>query len=125
MVNIEGQSPNKHSTQTMQEQRSTCPLAHSLKLFGDKWTLLVIRDLMFFNKSTYKEFENSKEKIPTSVLANRLSRLLDEEIVIREPYQTNPVRYKYLLTKKGRALAPVVLAIVEWGKDYLDTPVSL
>jgi DNA-binding HxlR family transcriptional regulator len=94
--------------------RSPCPIANTLDILGDKWTLLVIRDL-FAGKSTYSEFQSSPEHIPTNILANRLKRLADYGIIEKAPYQQRPVRYAYQLTVKGRSLAPVLKAISEWG----------
>ncbi len=89
-----------------------------LDILGDKWTLLIVRDL-FSGKKRYGEFQNSPEKIPSNILANRLSRLLDNKIVSKKPYQNNPIRYEYFLTKKGCELEPVLKAMVTWGGEIL------
>lgn len=98
--------------------RSPCPVACTLDLLGDRWTLLVVRDL-FLGKSTYSEFQQSPEGIPTNILAERLKRLQAAGIVAKERYQERPVRYRYLLTDKGRDLAPVMSALVEWGSRHI------
>lgn len=98
----------------IQSMRSPCPIANTLDILGDKWTLLVIRDL-FAGKSTYSDFQSSPEHIPTNILANRLKRLTDYGIVEKTPYQQRPVRYAYQLTDKGSSLAPVLKTISEWG----------
>lgn len=99
-------------------QRSGCPIACTLDLVGDKWTLLIVRDLLMRRKTTYNEIAESPERIPTSVLAERLRRLIDAGLVDRSPYQDNPVRYAYRLTAKGAALEPVLEAMIEWGNEH-------
>lgn len=101
-------------------QRSACPVANTLDVIGDKWTLLVIRDLYFMNKTTYREFQNSPEAIPTNILADRLNRLQEHGLVTKSPYQDKPVRYTYKLTAKGKALSPVIKEIGKWGKKYIS-----
>ena len=105
------------------QQRSPCPVACTLDLLGDKWTLLVVRDLLL-GKGTYSEFRQSPEGIPTNILAERLRRLLDAGIIDREPYQQNPIRYRYRLTGKGRDLYPVISAIMDWADRHLDNTLS-
>ena len=99
-------------------RRSPCPVANTLDLVGDKWTLLVIRD-MLHGKRTYGELLDSPEKIPTNILADRLKRLEAAGIVDRSPYQERPARYAYTLSDKGRDLGPILLALVGWGKKYI------
>ena len=98
--------------------RSPCPVACSLDLLGDKWTLLVVRDLLL-GKTTYSEFQQSPEGIPTNILAERLKRLLAAGIVEKSRYQERPVRYAYHLTEKGRDLGPVLSALVDWGNRHI------
>jgi DNA-binding HxlR family transcriptional regulator len=98
--------------------RSPCPVACSLDLLGDKWTLLVVRDLLL-GKTTYTEFQQSPEGIPTNILAERLKRLLAAGIVEKSRYQERPVRYAYHLTEKGRDLGPVLSALVDWGNRHI------
>ena len=98
--------------------RSSCPVACSLDLLGDKWTLLVVRDLLL-GKTTYTEFQKSPEGIPTNILAERLKRLLAAGIVEKSRYQERPVRYAYHLTEKGRDLGPVLSALVDWGNRHI------
>lgn len=104
--------------------RSDCPIACTLDLVGDKWSLLVIRD-MIHGKRTYGEFLESWEGVPTNILADRLKRLEDCGIVVREAYQQRPVRYAYTLSRKGWDLGPVLLAIKAWGKKHLPGTRSL
>ena len=98
--------------------RSSCPIANTLDLVGDKWSLLVIRD-MLHGKATYGELLDSPERIPTNILADRLKRLEGAGLIARSAYQERPVRYSYQLTGKGRELGGVLLALVEWGKRHI------
>jgi DNA-binding HxlR family transcriptional regulator len=104
--------------------RSACAIANSLDIVGDKWSLLVVRDL-FHGKRTYGELALSPERIPTNILADRLKRLESAGIVASTPYQKRPVRYAYTLTPKGRALGEVLLAFVRWGKQHIEGTVTL
>ncbi|HYP17740.1 MAG TPA: helix-turn-helix domain-containing protein [Opitutus sp.] len=104
-------------------RRSPCPIAAALDLFGDKWTLLVLRDL-FCGRKRYGEFAASLEKIPTNILAERLTRLEEAGLIASTPYQTNPPRYDYALTAAGRSLRPVLQELVNWGRrHFADTRV--
>lgn len=98
--------------------RSPCPIANALDIFGDKWTLLVIRDL-FTGKSTFGDFQSSPEGIPTNILADRLKRLQAYGIVDKKPYQQRPLRYAYELTAAGRSLAPLLKEMINWGKKNI------
>jgi len=104
--------------------RSMCAVASSLDVVGDKWSLLVVRDLLY-GKRTYGELANSPERIPTNILAERLRRLEAAGIIASTPYQEHPRRYAYTLTPKGRALGDVVRAFVRWGKEHLPGTVIL
>ncbi len=96
------------------ERRSPCPVACSLDLFGDRWTLLVIRDLML-GRSRFKDFAASPEGIPTNLLSDRLARLVEGGLVEKVPAGDGSKRLAYRLTDKGEALRPVLLAIRDWG----------
>lgn len=100
------------------EFRSACPVASLLDIVGDKWTLVVVRDL-FLNKHRYGDFLTSSEAIPTNILADRLKRLEAAGIVKRELYQDNPPRAEYFLTTRGADLEPVLSSMLHWGKKYL------
>jgi DNA-binding HxlR family transcriptional regulator len=104
--------------------RSLCAVANSLDIVGDKWSLLVVRDLLH-GKRTYGALVSSPERIPTNILAERLTRLESAGILIRTPYQQRPVRHEYSLTPKGRALGDVLLAFVRWGKQHIAGTVAL
>ncbi len=99
-------------------KRSTCPLANTLDIIGDKWTLLLVRDL-FLGKRTYNEFIASPEGMRTNTLADRLRKLEAIDIITKVPYQQKPLRYTYNLTEKGQALSPVIRAMVSWGSEYV------
>ena len=104
--------------------RSACAVANTLDLIGDKWSLLVVRDLLH-GKRTYGELVASPEHIPTNILADRLKRLEAAGIISAAAYQERPVRYAYTLTKKGRALGDVLLALVRWGRENIPGTVVL
>lgn len=97
--------------------RSPCPVAVTLDILGDKWSLIVIRDL-FRGVARYNDFLRSPEGVTTNILAERLKRLEENGLVSKSPYQENPVRYEYALTQKGRALGPVLREIVVWANAH-------
>jgi DNA-binding HxlR family transcriptional regulator len=96
------------------ERRSDCPVACALDLIGDKWSLLIVRDLMF-GRTRYGEFEGAGENIPTNILAQRLKRLERAGIIERRPSKHPRSRHEYRLTASGKRLAPVVKAVADWG----------
>jgi DNA-binding HxlR family transcriptional regulator len=100
---------------TMKFERSSCPITNVLDLLGDKWTLLVIRDLVL-GKRRYQEFMDSPEEMASNILADRLNKLQAAGLVSRRAYQQNPARYEYFLTKRGKELEPILEAIIVWGK---------
>ena len=105
-------------------RRSACPIACSLDLIGDRWTLLLIRDLLQ-GKHRYGEFLASAEGIPTNILADRLRRLEQAGLVTAEQYGSHPRRKDYHLTEAGRALSPAVTALRDWGLAHIpETRVS-
>ncbi len=99
-------------------QRSACPITNALDVMGDKWTLLIIRDLIL-GKHLYIEMMQSPEGIASNILANRLQRLEQAEFISKRAYQSNPTRYEYHLTTKGQDLLPVLEAIVKWGEKHV------
>jgi DNA-binding HxlR family transcriptional regulator len=100
-------------------ERSGCPIASTLDIVGDKWTLVIIRDLLT-GKSQFSQFLASPEGISTNILASRLKALEQAGIVTRTPYQTQPPRHRYALTARGEALLPVLQAICRWGNAQID-----
>lgn len=105
------------STQTL---RSDCPVAATLDIVGDKWTLLIVRDIIINQRHRYGEFASMNEGIPTNILADRLKRLVDCGILEKAPYQQRPRRYEYRLTEKGRDLEPILHAMIQWGLKYVS-----
>ena len=100
------------------ERRSDCPVACMLDLLGDRWTLLVMRDL-FLGRSRYKEFAQAPEGIPTNILAERLDRLVEAGCVKREPLEPGGKRMGYRLTPMGRSLRPIIESMRDWGLTWL------
>src|SRR5437870_9044373 len=99
-------------------RRSDCPVAGTLDLLGDRWTLLVVRDLLF-GKTRYGDFLQSAEAIPTNILAERLRRLQEAGVVEAVPYSQRPPRFEYRLTRRGRELAAVVRSLAAWGLAHI------
>jgi DNA-binding HxlR family transcriptional regulator len=100
------------------KRRSGCPVSISLEIFGDRWSLLIIRDLMVRGFRTFKEFENAGEGIATNILANRLRRLEAAGIITQEAENGDKRRVYYRLTEKGIDLAPVLLDLLIWGSRH-------
>ncbi len=107
--------PEKPARLKRKPPRSPCPIAGTLDLVGDKWTLLIVRDLLFFGKRQYRDLAASPEGIPSNILADRLRRLERAGLVEKTPYQDRPPRFTYTLTPCGADLKPVLLALIEWG----------
>lgn len=95
-------------------RRSRCPVACTLDVLGDRWSLLVVRDLMR-GKRRYAEFLESPEGIPTNILADRLKRLAAKGVIRSHRYSQHPPRVEYELTPSGDDLRPIMQAMVEWG----------
>ncbi|MCK7556429.1 helix-turn-helix transcriptional regulator [Chitinophaga sedimenti] len=102
----------------VKDMRSACPLNFGLELFGDKWTLLIIRDLLLFGKRHFNEILSSEEGISTNILADRLAMLEAEKVVKKRKDPEHKQKMVYSLTDKGRDLLPVILAIGEWSGKY-------
>ncbi len=98
--------------------RSNCPINFILETFGDKWTLLVVRDLMFKGKKYYGEFLESDEKISTNILAERLQRLESQGVITKEKDPDHKSKFIYALTEKGKALLPIMLEVTQWSSTY-------
>ncbi len=108
----------------MTSRRSDCPISCALDLIGDKWTLIVLRDLLFFNKTKFDEFLESPEKISTSVLTDRLHKLERAGLIEKAPYSSHRLRMTYSATEKGKTLTPVLNEIVRWGKRNIENTVT-
>ena len=102
----------------MDKKRSDCPISCSLDVFGDKWSLLIIRDIMLRGKVSYSEFLTSEEKIASNILVSRLSLLETENILLKEVSPANKSKFVYSLTQKGVDLLPIVIEIMDWGAKY-------
>ena len=100
------------------DTRSSCPISTALELVGDRWTLLVIRDLMFANKRHFREFLDSPEGISSNVLADRLSHLVENGLLVRRDDPTHAQKAIYSLTRKGLDLLPVVVAFSCWMQKH-------
>ncbi len=106
------------------KQRSGCPVSISLERFGDRWSLLIIRDLMVRGFRTFKQFQEAGEGIASNILADRLRKLEAAGIVATEADASDARRVNYRLTEKGIDLAPVVLEMLIWGAKHEDTGAS-
>ena len=100
------------------KRRSNCPISFALDIFGDKWSLLIIRDLMFKGKVYYGDFLGSEEKIATNILANRLQLLEDAGIITRAQDTITKNKIIYSLSEKGIDLLPVLIEIILWSAKY-------
>ena len=100
------------------KKRSDCPVSSSLDIWGDKWSLLIVRDLMFFNRRTYGDFLGSGEKIATNILAARLQVLEENGIIIKSEHPESKAKVLYRLTQKGIDLLPVLLETMIWAEKY-------
>lgn len=105
----------KKPVEASTKKRSECPISCSLDLVGDKWSLLIIRDMLYLGKSTYNEFLSSKEGISTNILNDRLVKLTEDKLIT---FTGTAKRKKYELTKKGLDLKPVLESIAFFGMKY-------
>jgi DNA-binding HxlR family transcriptional regulator len=109
-----GNKPARH-------RRSGCPLNASVEMLGDRWSLLIIRDMMLLGYRSFKQFLNSHERIATNILANRLRRLESYGIIASSPDPSDGRKLIYSLTKKGQDLAPVLTEMVLWAAAHEET----
>ena len=100
--------------------RSSCPISTTLDILGDKWCLLIVRDMAFKGKNTYGEFLNAGEGIATNVLADKLAQLECGGIVLKETHPTSKAKILYRLTPKGIDLIPALVEIILWSEKYHD-----
>ncbi len=100
------------------KRQTGCPIAFGLDTFGDRWSLLIIRDLMLKHKKTYREFLDADEAIATNILADRLKHLETEGIIKKSRDPENRRSFLYSLTEKGCDLAPIILEIIQWSGKY-------
>lgn len=109
----------------MNKKRSECPLSCSLDIFGDKWSLLIIRDLMFENKCTYNDFLKSQEGIATNILASRLKELEENGIIEKSAHPDSKAKKLYRLTSKGIDLLPILIEVYIWSDKYFTIPADI
>jgi DNA-binding HxlR family transcriptional regulator len=102
------------------EYRSDCPISTALDIFGDKWSLLIIRDMVFKGKSTYGEFLEGGEKIATNILADRLAHLEGGGIISKHKHPDSKAKVLYKLTLKGIELVPVMVEMISWSEKHHD-----
>jgi DNA-binding HxlR family transcriptional regulator len=109
----------------MNKNRSECPLSCSLDIFGDKWSLLIIRDLIFENKCTYNDFLKSQEGIATNILASRLKELEENGIIEKSAHPDSKAKNLYRLTSKGIDLLPILIEVYIWSDKYFTIPADV
>ena len=102
----------------MPKKRSNCPLSFSLDIFGDKWSLLIIRDIIMMGKFSFIDFSRSAEKIASNILTSRLDLLEKEGIISKQISPKNKSKFIYSLTRKGIDLQPVLIEMMKWGAKY-------
>lgn len=98
--------------------RSKCPISYALDFFGDKWSLLIIRDIALEQKRFYKDFQSSKEGIATNILSDRLKKLENSGIIRSAVYEKKKTQKEYFLTQKGKDLIPILLEMIVWSYKY-------
>ena len=106
------------NTKNKKNRRSLCPINFALEMFGDTWSLLIVRDIIRFHKSTYGEFLDSEEKISSNILADRLARLAEVGIIKKIPDKNDRRKDRYVLTQKGIDLYPLLMEIMLWSAKY-------
>jgi len=106
------------------KKRSDCPVSCSLDIWGDKWSLLIVRDLMFAKQCTYGDFLKSGEKIATNILASRLLTLEENGIITKSNHPESKAKVLYKLTQKGIDLLPLMIEINLWAEKYFNIPVE-
>jgi len=107
---------------TRSKKRSDCPVSCSLDIWGDKWSLLIIRDLMFAKECTYGDFLKSPEGIATNILASRLELLEENKIIEKLDHPGSKAKVLYKLTRKGVDLLPIMIEINLWAEKYFPVP---
>ena len=100
-----------------------CPVARTLDIIGERWTILILRELLLGGPRRFQDFERSLAPISPNTLSARLKRLEEEAIVERRFYEQHPPRAEYVLTDKGRQLGPVLKTLLEWGRKHTLAPV--
>ena len=109
------------------DRRSDCPISFALDIFGDRWSLLVVRDLALKGKRSFSELRDSDEGVATNILSERLARLEESGLILKERDPQDGRRFIYRLTDAGKDLLPVLVEIIVWSArhdDYTSTPAS-
>lgn len=110
----------KQRLQKSSSSRSDCPISTALEYIGDKWTLLLVRDIGMYGKHRNKDFQQGREGIPSNVLASRLKTMVENGLLLKRRYQEHPPRYEYHLTKAGERLLPVVREMARWAASSVE-----
>ena len=103
----------------MKEKKSFCPVNQYLEVFGDKWTLLIIRDAIFLNSNSFGQFRSSGEKIASNILASRLEKLVEYGIMNKTKNPNNKLKFDYTLTQRGMELKPIIMELGKWGHNNI------
>lgn len=99
-------------------RKSTCPISYCLDVVGDKWTLLILRDILLFQKSQYRDFLNSEEKIATNILADRLHKMVESGLLAKKEDPENRTQNMYIPTARALELLPLVTMMAKWGLKH-------
>ncbi|MCC3373684.1 helix-turn-helix domain-containing protein [Cohnella sp. REN36] len=100
------------------DNKSHCPINFSLETFGDTWSLLIVRDIVYFGKKTYGEFMESEEGISSNILASRLLLLEQKGILVKKPHESDKRKEVYFLSEKGLDVIPILLEMAGWGAKH-------
>lgn len=100
--------------------RSRCPITYALDVFGDKWSLIILRDIVFHGKCHYQEFLSADEGISTNILADRLNKLQSHDLIKKSKSPENNKQFIYSCTQKSRDLVPMLVEIIGWSAKYDD-----
>lgn len=99
-------------------RQKSCPVARTLDLIGERWTILILRDLLLHGPRRYQDFQDSLAGVAPNTLSARLKDMEANGLVVRRPYSERPPRLEYHLTEKGRSLGPVLKAVRDWGQKH-------
>jgi DNA-binding HxlR family transcriptional regulator len=97
-----------------------CPIARTLDIIGERWTVLILRDLLISGPCRFQDLQQSLPGVSPNTLSARLKTLEEHAIIVRKFYEEHPPRAEYLLTEKGRTLGPILKALMDWGQKYAD-----
>lgn len=98
----------------------TCPVAQTLNLIGERWTILLLRDLLLHGPRRFQDFQDSLTGVAPNTLSARLKEMEDNGLLFRQFYSERPPRVEYVLTDKGKSLGPIVRAMQQWGQKHID-----